>query len=155
MGGPAAGRIADAEAGARLPFFCGFGGLDAIFWSSTGSTRNLILMEVADFSITEASKWLGDDFGRSDLDTRGLVGASDFLSWPFVSGTVRSISILSLAIAIWGAAPESLEVLSFSLFLLLTGDFGTSRSKEEVFRFRSSRDPSIGSSGAISWLNTE
>jgi hypothetical protein len=113
-------------------------------------------MLVVDFSIMLAGKWLEDeDFGRSDLDARGLIG--EWL-WPLVRGRiVLSISMaLLVAVSSMCRACNWLELASLSRFLFLSKvASSTSASADDVFLFRRKRDPSIGSSGAINWLNTE
>lgn len=55
-------------------------------------------MVVVDFSMILAGEWDGENFGRSDLDVRGLMGESIRLLLPLVRGWIAlSMSIASLA----------------------------------------------------------
>lgn len=88
------GRVPDVG---RL-FFLGLGACDWICRNSTGSTLNTILMDVGDLSMMLAGEWDEEDFGRSDLDVRGLMGESIFLLLPFVWGRLAlSMSMVFLA----------------------------------------------------------
>lgn len=127
--------------------------------NSTGSTLNTILMLVGDFSMMLTGEWDDeDDFGRNDLDARGLMGESILLLLPLVRGWV----VLSMSMASLVAVPsmcrefDRLELVSLSRVLFLSKvASSTSASAEDVFLFRRRREPSIGSSGAINWLKTE
>jgi len=121
--------------------------------SSTESIRNFILKVVADFAKVLTRTCLGTGLGLSDLDARGLAGKSGLLSWPLVSGcSIESISISSLGI---GSSGSDATETALSRPLLRAGDVASTSASDDGFRFRSRRDPSIGSSGAMSWLKTE
>jgi hypothetical protein len=56
-------------------------------------------MDVGDLSMMLAGEWDEEDFGRSDLDVRGLMGESIFLLLPFVRGRLAlSMSMVFLAL---------------------------------------------------------
>lgn len=66
--------------------------------------------------------------------------------------SIESISISSLGI---GSRGSDVTDGALSRPLLRTGDVDSTSTSDDGLRFLSRRDPSIGSSGAMSWLKTE
>jgi len=121
-------------------------------------------MLAADLSTILANDLVDDDdFGRNDLDARGLMGGSIFLLLPFVKGDLGfssawSISIFSPSSAIWLSAWSAFDwlgPLSLCRVGLLRVATSSISSWVDGFLLRSRREPSIGSSVTINWLKTE
>lgn len=112
----------------------GLGFLDVIFLSSVGATRNLTTSVVLVFLMIVAGA-LVDIFNRRDRAERGRLSSST----PFAPL----------------AAPSILWLSPVFLRRLRRPTTCSSASAEDVLRFLSTRDPSMGSSSRTSWLNTE